>query len=61
MSRCDYTDFDWRVIAPLVPNKPRGLARVDDRSALNGIFRVLRSGAPWRDLLARAQFSTIGL
>ncbi len=32
------------------PNKPRGVARVDDRRVLNGIFWVLRSGAPWRDL-----------
>jgi transposase len=27
--------------------------RVDDRRALNGIFWVLRSGAPWRDLPER--------
>ena len=31
-------------------NKPRGVPRVDDRRALNGMFWVLRSGAPWRDL-----------
>jgi transposase len=30
--------------------KPRGVARVNDRRVLNGIFWVLRSGAPWRDL-----------
>ncbi len=24
MSRYDLTDFEWRVIAPLLPNKPRG-------------------------------------
>jgi hypothetical protein len=28
----------------------RGILRVDDRRVLNGIFWVLRSGAPWRDL-----------
>jgi transposase len=33
-----------------LPNKPRGIPRVDDRRVLNGIFWVLRSGAPWRDL-----------
>jgi len=27
--------------------------RVDDRRVLNGIFWVLRSGAPWRDLPER--------
>lgn len=50
MSRYDLTDFEWRVTQPLLPNKPRGVPRVDDRRVLNGIFWVLRSGAPWRDL-----------
>jgi Putative transposase of IS4/5 family (DUF4096) len=27
-----------------------GVPRVNDRRVLNGIFWVLRSGAPWRDL-----------
>jgi transposase len=44
------TDFEWNVIKPLLPNKPRGVPRVDGRRVLNGIFWVLRSGAPWRDL-----------
>jgi transposase len=34
----------------MLPNKPRGMPRVNDRRVLNGIFWVLRSGAPWRDL-----------
>jgi transposase len=34
---------------PMLPNKP-GVPRVNDRRVLNGIFWVLRSGAPWRDL-----------
>jgi hypothetical protein len=35
-----------------MPNKPRGVPRVDDRHvvSLNGIFWVLQPGAPWRDL-----------
>ena len=37
----------------LVTDKPRGVPQVDDRHVLNGIFRVLRSGAPWRDLPER--------
>lgn len=53
MSRYDLTDFEWRVIEPLLPDKPRGVPRVDDRRVLNGIFWVLRSGAPWRDLPER--------
>ena len=50
MNRYDLTDFEWSVIEPLLPNKPRGVPRVDDRRGLNGIMWVLRSGAPWRDL-----------
>lgn len=34
----------------MLPNKPRGVPRVNDRRVLNGIFWVLRSVAPWRDL-----------
>ena len=46
MKRYDLTDFEWSVIEPLLPNKPRGVPRVDDRRVLNGIMWVLRSGAP---------------
>jgi transposase len=53
MSRYDLTGYEWRGIEPLRPNKPRGAPRVDDRRVLNGLFWVLRSGAPWRDLLER--------
>ncbi|OOO15761.1 transposase [Agrobacterium pusense] len=53
MSRYDLTNFEWRMIPPLLPNKPRGVPRVDDRRVLNGIFWVLRSGARWRDLPER--------
>lgn len=53
MSQYDLTDPEWRVIEPLLPNKPRGVPRVDDRRVLNGIFWVLRSGAPWRDVPQR--------
>ncbi|RDC71504.1 transposase, partial [Rhodovulum sp. 12E13] len=31
MARFDLTDFEWGLIQPLLPNKPRGVARVDDR------------------------------
>ena len=53
MSRYEMTEFEWRVIQPLLPNKPRGVPRVDDRRVLNGIFWILRSGSPWRDLPER--------
>ncbi len=48
--RYKLTDDEWTAIKPLLPNKPRGVPRVNDRRVLNGIFWVLRSGAPWRDL-----------
>jgi transposase len=48
--RYELSDYEWCVINPMLPNKPRGIPRVDDRRVLNGIFWVLRSGAPWRDL-----------
>ena len=53
MARYDLSDVEWRLIEPLLPNKPRGVARVDDRRVLNGIFYVLRTGSPWRNLPAR--------
>ena len=34
----------------MLPNKPRGVPRVNDRRVLSGIFWVSRSEAPWRDL-----------
>jgi transposase len=48
--RYELSDYEWGIIRPMLPNKPRGVPRVDDRRVLNGIFWVLRSGAPWRDL-----------
>jgi len=51
--RYELTDFKWAAIRSFLPNKPRGIPRVDDRRVLNGIFWVLRSGAPWRDLHRR--------
>ena len=48
--RYDLTEFEWNVIKPLLPNKARGVPRVDDQRVLNGIFYQLRSGSPWADL-----------
>ena len=50
MARFELSDAEWSVIAPLLPNKPRGVPLVDDRRVLNGIFYILRTGAPWRDV-----------
>ena len=35
MARYDLSEVEWRLIAPLLPNKPRGVARVDDRRIIN--------------------------
>src|ERR1700734_2908295 len=53
MARYELTEFEWKVVRPLLPNKPRGVPRVDDRRVLNGIFWVLRSGSPWADVPER--------
>ena len=39
----------WQRLAPLLPNKPRGVPRVDDRRVISGIVHVLRSGCRWAD------------
>jgi transposase len=51
--RYEITDFEWSIIAPLLPNKPRGIPRADDRKVLNGIFWRLRTGSPWADIPER--------
>ncbi|WP_311789332.1 hypothetical protein [Ferirhizobium litorale] len=38
MSHYEPTGFEWRVNALLLPKKPRGVPRIDDRRVLNGIF-----------------------
>jgi transposase len=53
MARFDLSDEEWSVIEPLLPKQARGPRRKDDRRVLNGIFYILRTGAPWRDLPAR--------
>ena len=53
MARYDLSEAEWRLIEPLLPNNPRGVARVDDRRVINAIFYVLRTGMPWRDLPER--------
>ena len=47
--RYELSDHEWVFIKPMLPNKPRGVPRVNDRRVLNCIFWVLWSGAPWRD------------
>ena len=51
--RYELTDFEWSIIEPLLPNKSRGVARVDDRRVLNGILWRFRTGSPWADIPER--------
>jgi transposase len=50
--RFDLSDEEWVILEPLIP-KARRSRRVDDRRIMNGIFFVLRTGIPWRDLPER--------
>ena len=47
------SETEWTIIRPILPSRSRGVPRVDDRRVLDGIFWILRSGAPWRDLPER--------
>lgn len=46
MARYDLSDEEWRLVEPLLPRPGKGKHRVDDRRVANGIFYVLRTGAP---------------
>jgi transposase len=47
------TEFEWSILQPLLPNKPRGVPRVDDRRVLNGILWRFRTGSPWAEIPER--------
>lgn len=56
MKRYELTDQEWNRIAPLLPpekpNRP-GRPSKDNRTMLNAMVWIARSGAPWRDLPER--------
>src|ERR1700676_1332332 len=53
----DITDAQWALLEPLFRPKRRedgrGRPWQDTRAVLNGVFWVLRTGAPWHDLPRR--------
>lgn len=53
MARYDLNEAEWQIVAPLLPPHGLGKERVDDRRVVNGIFYILRTGSPWRDLPER--------
>jgi transposase len=46
------TDAQWKRIAPVLPGKEGdpGRSGEDNRRFLEGVFWIVRTGAPWRDL-----------
>ena len=53
MGRYDLTDFEWRAIEPLMPMDRRGPKPKNNRQIIYGMFYILRTGSPWRDLPER--------
>jgi putative transposase len=43
------SDAHFARLEPLLPNKVRGVPRVDDRRVISGIIHVLKNGLMWRD------------
>jgi transposase len=43
------TEKQFAPLKPLLPNKVRGVPRVDDRRVISGIVHVLKSGCRWVD------------
>ena len=52
----ELTDIQWAMLEPLLPkgksgSGKKGRPRRDDRSILEGVLWILRTGARWKDLL----------
>ena len=43
------SDAQFARLKPLLPNKVRGVPRVDDRRVISGIVHVICNGLRWRD------------
>jgi hypothetical protein len=44
--RYELTDVEWTATRPMLPNKPRGVPRMNDRRVLNGILRRATTNSP---------------
>ncbi|WP_291972696.1 transposase, partial [Candidatus Symbiopectobacterium sp.] len=57
MARYDIPDEEWMIIQSLLPAEPAipraGRPWAEHRKIINGMFWILCSGAPWRDLPER--------
>ena len=45
-----FTEEQFSKIRPLLPNKPRGVPRADDRRVLSGIIFCIQRGYRWSDV-----------
>src|SRR5271154_4655485 len=62
MKRHELTDEQWNLVDPLIPKSTARTGRraKDPRVMLDGIFWILGTGAPWRDLPERVgAFKTV--
>lgn len=50
--RHELEDAEWDLVRDLVESRPSGSGRQveEPRRLLNGVFWILRTGAPWRDV-----------
>lgn len=54
MRRSELSDTEWgQIEEALPPPRSRGRPRADARRVMGGIFWIVRTGAPWRDLPGR--------
>ena len=51
--RHDMSDTEWEIFHPVLSWKHQVSQRVHDPRVIHGIFFVLRTGTPWRDLPKR--------
>jgi putative transposase len=50
--RHELSDAEWRLVEPMLPGRKNPTGRIprNNRQVLNGMFYVLRTGCPWRDV-----------
>jgi hypothetical protein len=59
--RYELADYEWTAIRPMLPNKPRGVPRVNDRRVLNsGSSDQEHPGVICRRRLAHTPLATTG-
>ncbi|MET8898711.1 IS5 family transposase [Streptomyces albogriseolus] len=51
--RHEFTDQEWELLAPLIPQAATGRPRASDRQVINGMVYKIRTGISWRDLPER--------